>query len=94
MPQFSPEDAQPNSGMCVTTDHRAPHSKGILDDSLRAREKVGGQGEGEESYFCRQVLEAAELRRQRLLKLSGWYSQWGSSRALGTLQKGDEPFTG
>lgn len=51
MPQFSLEDAQPNTGVCVTVDHRAPHSKGILDDSLRAQEKVGGQGEGEELFL-------------------------------------------
>lgn len=70
--QFLPEDIQPECGACVIRDHRATHSEGTSSDSLGAQEKDGGQGVGEEGYFCQQVLGAAEWSWQVLLKLSGW----------------------
>lgn len=48
VPQSVP---QPKCGMCVTKDHGATHSKGILDDSWRAQEKDGGRVRVKEALF-------------------------------------------
>lgn len=92
------------SGMCVARDHRVTHSKGSWNDSLRTQEKdagVVGAGKNREKMEKESGLflsagtsnsRAEGADAVKILQL--WPSQLGSSGALGSLHRGDEPFTG